>query len=199
MNLRTQEMSDPITGYISIFSPSDWEELDGIINNIMDDANIFETPKRGDSRNEYVDLSVARLIVRKDACSTIVNAPYSLKILNLLSRSNFVNLIEQKTKFKKLNILRMQLNSMKKDSFVGLHTDSENDPAYEITVIIRTNSAYSGGELCLYGNGQQIVIQPNHSIFLMDSSVEHEVKVVTEGYRNSLVVVLGRITSSQVS
>lgn len=192
MSQQIQKTSDAIMDYIHIFSQDDWEELDGIINNIVaNDSKIFETPKQGDSRNEYVDLGVARFIVRKNGHSTIVNKPYSLEILNILSRANFIKLIEQKTN-KNLDILRMQLNTMKKNSFVGTHTDGESDPAYEITVIIRTNSSYSGGELCIYGNDPKIVIQPNHSVFFMDSNVEHEVKIVADGHRNSLIVVLGK-------
>jgi hypothetical protein len=81
---------------------------------------------------------------------------------------------------------------MKKNSFVGTHIDSEHDPAYKVTAIIRTTSSHSGGELYLYGDNPQIINQKNNSIFLMDSLIEHEVKMVTDGYRNSLIVVLGQ-------
>ena len=193
MNQQFQKTSDAITGYASIFSQNDWVEFDNIVNNIFKNAvEIFETPKLGDSRNEYIDLRVARFIVRKNGHSTIVNKPYSVEILNVLTRANFIDLVEQRTRLENLKILRMQLNSMEKNSFVGIHADSENDPAYEVTAVIRITSSYSGGELVLYDNQVQIVNQQNHSIFLMDSSIEHEVKTVTNGYRNSLIVVLGK-------
>ena len=193
MKQQLQKTSDAITGYASIFSQNDWVELDSIVNNIFTNAvEIFETPKRGDSRNEYLDLRVARFIVRKNGHSAIVNKPYCIVILNVLTRANFINLVEQKTKLQNLKILRMQLNSMEKNSFVGVHTDSEHDSAYEVTAVIRITSSYSGGELILYGDQVQIVNQQNHSIFLMDSRVEHEVTTVIDGYRNSLIVVLGK-------
>lgn len=193
MNEQIQKkFSDASIGYVSVFSADDWNELDSIVNNLITrDPKIFETPKQGDSRNEYVDLSVARFIVRKNGQSKIVNTQYTFPILNILSRTNFIKAIEQKTKLKNLKILRMQLNSMKKNSFVGLHTDSENDPAFETTAVIRTASSYDGGELCLYGNTPKVINQPDHSVFFMDSRVEHEVKMVTNGYRNSLIVVMG--------
>ena len=97
----------------------------------------------------------------------IVNMPYSLEILNFLSRTKFVELIEQKSQLNNLNILRMQLNCMKINSFIATHTDGESDPAYEVTAIIRTSSVYSGGELYLYGKKPQILNQKDHSIFIM--------------------------------
>jgi Rps23 Pro-64 3,4-dihydroxylase Tpa1-like proline 4-hydroxylase len=166
--------------------------LNCIISNILNNApEIFETPKQGDSRNEYVDLRVARFIVGKEGHATLVNKPYASEILNILARTNFIKLIEQKTKLENLNILRMQLNCMDKNSFIGIHTDSEHDPAYKVTAVVRTASDYSGGELYLYGDIPKIINQKNHSIFLMDSNIEHEVKMVTNGYRHSLIVVLG--------
>jgi Rps23 Pro-64 3,4-dihydroxylase Tpa1-like proline 4-hydroxylase len=187
-----QNSLDAITGDIAIFSHLDWEELNCIIVDILTNhTEIFESPKQGDSRNEQVDLCVARFIVRKNECSSIVNNTYSSKILSLLDRANFIPLVSQKTKLQNLKILRMQLNCMKKNSFVGAHTDTEHDKAYKVTAIIRTVSSHSGGELYLYGEYPQIINQKNNSIFLMDPKIVHEVKIVTEGYRNSLVVVLG--------
>ncbi len=193
MGNHTEKVSYNLTGYVNVFSKTDWSDLDSIINNVLTNASeILETPKNGDGRGEYVDLSVARFIVRNNGCSETVNHPHTSEILNILERANFVKLIEQQTKLKNLAILRMQLNSMKKNSFIGVHTDRESDPAYEVTALIRTTSSYAGGELCLYGDEPQVVCQQGHSVFLMDTNVEHEVKTVTDGIRNSLVVLLGK-------
>ena len=189
---QVQKKYDGITGYAFIFSLNDWEELNCIINNILSNgSDIFETPKQGDSRREYVDLDVARFVIRKDGHSDLVNEPYSLNILNIFKRTNFIELIERKTNLENLKILRMQLNCMKANSFVGAHIDCEHDSSYKVTAIIRTISSHSGGELYLYGDHPQIIKQENNSIFLMDSLIEHEVKTVIDGYRNTLVVVLG--------
>ena len=193
MNDHAQKASHNLMCYISIFSENDWEELDSIVNDILINApHILESPQTGDSRYEDVNLHVARFITRKNSHSKIVNEPYTSKILNVLTRSHLVGSVEQQSNFKGLKILRMQLNTMQKDSFVGVHTDKENDPIYEVAVLIRTTSSYSGGELHLYGDDPQIIKQENRTIFLMDTGVEHEVKPVLEGCRNSLVVFLGK-------
>lgn len=182
-----------LSDYISVFSQTDWNELDSIVETILTKSPcIFETPRYGDSRNEYVDMRVARFITRKNSLSEIIDNPYSQKILAILKKSNFVSQIEKKTGLKKLKILRAQLNIMETNSVLGLHTDKESDAAFEITALIRTQSACSGGELCIYGDNPQIVSQENHTVFLMDSNSLHEVKEVQSGNRNSLIILLGR-------
>lgn len=193
MRSQTQIKDRHISEYISIFSQPDWEELDAVVNTILiKSPEIFEKPQRGDSRNEYVDLRVARFMRRENGRSEIVNNPYSLQILNILTRSNFIALVEKQTRLKNLDILRVQLNAMEKNSVIGIHTDQENDPAFEITALIRTTSAYSGGELCIYENKLETINQKNHTVFLMNSNLEHEVKTVLSGTRNSLIVLLGK-------
>lgn len=113
--------------------------------------------------------------------------------MNILERANFLSLVTKHLQINNLHILRMQLNLMKKGSFVGLHTDQENDNSYIATAVIRTNSNYSNGKLVLHGKKKFIVSQKNRTVFLMDSSIEHEVLPVTNGYRNSLIVVLGKL------
>ena len=86
----------------------------------------------------------------------------------------------------------MQLNLMEKGSFIGIHTDQENDSAFLATAIIRTHSYFSNGELVLYEKTKRVVAQKSRTIFLMDAAVEHEVMPITQGCRNSFIVVLGK-------
>lgn len=191
--MNTKKELDCNLGYISIFSKSSWEELDTIVDTMLQKSpELFETPRFGDSRNEYVDLRTIRFVVRKNGLSEIINNPYSSRILTILNQSNYVQLIEEKTKIKNLAILRAQLNVMEKNSVLGIHTDKESDSAFEITSLIRTKSDYLGGELYIYGDAPKVINQKNHSVFLMDSSLEHEVKKVFSGQRNSLIVLLGK-------
>ena len=179
--------------YVSIFSENDWMKLDRIVHSVLTQApDIFEYPVYGDSRNEKVKLRVARFIVRKNGFSEIVNEFYTSQILSVFLQSAFIEHVEKKTNLKKLNILRMQLNVMEADSLVGIHTDKESDGSFEVTSVIRTHSLHSGGELCIYENVPKIIHQKNHTVFLMDSNLEHEVKTVQTGLRNSLIILLGK-------
>lgn len=192
MNKEAQKISDNITGYISIFNEPDWIELNSIVTRVHTQSpEIFESPKLGDSRNEYVALQVARFIIEREGNISLINDPYCSEILNILKRKNFITLVEQKTELKNLHILRMQLNCMTKNSFISTHRDSEHDSSYKVTAVIRTNSAFEGGELYLYGKEAKIITQENDTVFLLDSRIEHEVKKIIDGYRNSLIVVLG--------
>ncbi len=182
-----------MTCYCAPFSTQDWLALDKIIDNILTNStDILETSKVGDSRNEYVDVRVARFIIRKDGHSTITNHAHTAAILNIFESANFIRLVEKQTGCSNLSILRMQLNSMKAGGFVGVHTDTEQDCNYKVTALIRTTSCYSGGGLRVYGNNPTTIHQANHTVFLMDPTLEHEVKKVKSGLRNSLLVLFGK-------
>lgn len=180
--------------YVNIFTNSDWDALENIIDHIsLHSPELIERPSIGDSRSEPVNLEVIRIMVRKNSCSQRVNEPYCFEVMNILERANFLSFIIKYTGISNLQILRMQFNLMKTGSFVGLHTDKESDPAYLATAVIRTNSHFSDGELVLHGTNKRIVSQRNRTVFLMDSSIAHEVLPVTKGYRNSLIIVLGKM------
>lgn len=185
-------MTQQLNQYINVFTNSDWIAFEQIIERIqLHSPEIIEKSRVGDSRNELVNLDVIRLIMRKNNLSYVVNESYCSEIMNILKRANFIALINKHLRMSHLQILRMQFNLMKEGSFVGLHTDNENDSAYLATAVIRTGSSFSDGELVLYGKKKQIVSQKNRTVFLMDSSIEHEVMPVKNGYRNSLIIVIG--------
>jgi hypothetical protein len=187
-----ERLPQKFASYVDVFSNNDWQELDRLVDELLTDPCAkIEIPQHGDSRNEAVTLKVARLIVRENNCSSVVNEPFTTAILNILLRAKFVEKMQHHTGLKNLKILRMQLNAMGEAAFVGIHTDQESDPAYVMTSIIRTTSSFSNGELVLYRKKPELITQPSHSVFLMDATIEHEVKSVTSGYRNSIIAVLG--------
>lgn len=180
--------------YVDVFSKEDWKKLDEIVENIFSTCpEIIERPASGDSRDEECQLEVIRFITREEKKSYIENEQYTQKILNIFKDANFIKKIQEKTCLNSapLQILRMQFNSMGKEAFVGPHTDTESDPAYLVSVLIRTTSSYAGGDLCTHGTEPESVSQKPYSVMVMDPSVIHEVKKVTSGKRDTLVAFLG--------
>ncbi len=186
-------MPQQFNQYINVLTNNDWVDLEQIIERIQSySPEIIEKSRMGDSRNESVNLDVIRFIMRKNNASYTLNDPYCSEIITILNRSHFLETINKHLKVNNLQILRMQFNLMKEGSFVGLHKDNENDSSYLATAVLRTHSNFSEGELVLYGKNKRIISQKNRTVFLMDSSIEHEVMTVKHGYRNSLIIVMGR-------
>lgn len=183
--------SNKLNRLIQVFSPADWTLIDKWMADVAKATAILEEPDYGDSRHERVTLQVARMIVRRNGVSQQINEPYSSRLLSILAKARLLEKVAQETQSPPLAILRLQANLMYTGSFIGVHTDQESDPAYQKTIIIRAHSQYSGGELCLFGNPERTIIQPSHSVFVMDSTIEHEVKPVTSGYRFSICAWLG--------
>lgn len=180
--------------YVDIFAREDWKQLDSVIKSIFDNnPEIVEQPSIGDSRNEDCRLDVVRFINRDNHVSRIVNDKYTNSILGILKSANFLGKIEKSTGLDSscLNILRMQFNSMGENAYVGVHTDTESDPAYLVSVLMRTDSTYDGGKLFIHNTPPEAIDQKPHSVLVMDPSKEHEVKKVTSGKRDTLVAFLG--------
>lgn len=186
-------MSYKLNQYIKVFNKKNWHALETIIEDIkINSPEIIENPIIGDSRNEPVKLNVVRFIIRNNQNSIMVNEFYCSQILNIIEKTKLIAYITKYSGIDNLKILRLQLNLMEVGSFIGIHTDQESDSDYLVTVLLRTQSNYSNGELILYGVKKNIINQKPRTIFLMDSAIEHEVKPVTKGCRNTFVIVLGR-------
>lgn len=179
--------------YIKVFSELDWQELDNIIHKIQRfSPHIIQQPIPTENKGDPLNLGIVPLMVRSKKGAEPVNKPYITKFLAILKRAQFLPIIQRDTKIQDLKILRMQLYLMGSDSHVNLHTDQDSDPAYLMTAIIKTQSEFTGGEMIVYGKQTKIISQQKRFVYLLDSALKYEIKPIFSGFRNSLIVVLGK-------
>ena len=188
------ELNHALNRFVGVFTPSQWQYLDRVAQSIVADApELIEYPDRGQTSNEALSVGVVRLFNYKAGNEPEVE-PYKKDILKIFSQAKLLEKISAlaTAQNRRLTLRRVQLNLMSTGAFVGCHRDSDHDKHYQVTAIIRLNSGCTGGELMVYGqDGDLIVRQHARSVFVMDSTMPHEVLRVTQGLRNSLIVVAG--------
>ena len=194
MNFKINEVVMAITHtqyFKNIFTETQWSYLDALVKQVIEHESL-EYIDKGDSRNETTKLAVYRFMTRKYGISTLVNILMSNWLLKIFEESHFIAKIEASSGIDNLELQRIQLNIMKPGDFVTAHTDSESDPSYRVSIVIRTKSDYTGGELVVYeGEDVKKFHQPTHSLLIMEPSNLHEVLPVISGSRNSICVFMG--------
>ena len=117
-----------------------------------------------------------------------VNGEVSEQILKILDSPN------KKEKISKfisgdLFLRRCQINRMVKNSFIGLHLDTDSNPDYLASIVIQLGRSFSGGEFLTYeGKHVKEVYRPTFgSVLISACDIPHEVKTVLSQERTSLV------------
>ncbi len=124
-------------------------------------------------------------LVNNELANSIMNI-----LLNNKSKKNFSNLFKDN-----YIIRRVQLNSMRKNSFIGLHLDTDSNPDYDYNVIINLSCNYESGIFTYYINNIPYSIRPKkNSITISRCDILHEVKKVESGERITLVFFLSKNT-----
>ncbi len=177
-----------------VFSDSQWEKIDCIIEKITCQPILLEKIIKGTGKlkkNKF-SLELHRFISRESGISQITPSPYSQDILSIINDSSLIEKVSFFFK-KRIEILRMQLNVMKAGDFITEHSDIESDNSYLCGILIRTNSKYTGGDLTIYdtAHNEHKIRQPNHSILLMNSHCIHKVDSLTSGFRHTLCLFMG--------
>lgn len=112
----------------------------------------------------------------------------SQKIVDLLgdeTRSNFFRTLLGQKQY----IRRCQINRMVKDSFIGLHLDTDSNPDYYVSVVIQLGTEFKGGDFVIYDDGKspKHLVPPYGSVIVSKCKQPHEVLTVEENERVSLV------------
>ena len=179
--------------FVDVFTPRQWQYLDRVAETVVSDTpELIEYPDKGQTSNEALSVGVVRLFNYKAGNEPEIEA-YKKDILKIFSQARLLDKMSALAmQNRQLTLRRVQLNLMGPGAFVGCHCDSDHDKHYRVTAIIRLNASCTGGELMVYGqHGDIIVRQHARSVFMMDSTVPHEVLRITQGLRNSLIVVAG--------
>lgn len=75
------------------------------------------------------------------------------------------------------------------NSYFSKHKDSKNRRVYSVGIIL--NDDFEGGELIIYDNNSEIIIEnKTGNAFLFESKLEHEVRPIRNGIRYSLIYFL---------
>ncbi len=178
----------------NVFSPEQWDALTTLVNDIAAQPDSLEKVAygKGALENKKFSLSLYKFISRINNVSSINNTAYTEKLLDILNHSPIMSQINTLNN-KKLNILRLQLNIMTEDGYVGRHSDYESDNAYFCSVLIRIDKNYTGGDLIMFDkNGKANHFnQDDRTILAMSAFSEHEVDIVKSGVRNTLCLFCG--------
>ena len=121
-----------------------------------------------------------------------VNRPLSDRAVEIVSKPPGMAFCCELLEEKKLFVRRMQLNVMRRGSFIGMHLDKDSNPDYRVAVILQYSQAFTGGEFVVYGDEREPRnFKPYYrSIMISDCGYPHEVRKVESGERISLVYFL---------
>lgn len=166
-----------------LFSADELERLDRLQNQLPE-----ELVTLGDA-GEPNDLYVRRIMVDKPGeLPRRVNQPVSDEIMALLGDERRTALFQRLLGGPQF-IRRCQVNRMVKNSFIGLHLDTDSNPDYLVSVVIQLGRDFDGGEFVVYPEGRPAnVLHPTYgTVIVSRCEHRHEVRRVLSNERTSLV------------
>ena len=178
----------------AVLSSAQWHELDSIVAQIEEKKVALERVMTGVNklRDVKVSLHLHRFIVRENGLSKVTDSPYAKSVIRILGDSPLGDRVTE-IAGRPVTVLRMQLNIMREGDFISEHTDKASDDAYVCTVLIRTASSYTGGDLTIYDvqDKPHRIRQPNHSILAMGVNCVHKVDPIISGFRRTITLFYG--------
>ena len=138
---------------------------------------------------EINNLMVARFMTDKNK-PEVVDNPYSKKLLEILGKKSFVDLIKNILSLKnEFYLRRVQYNQINKGNFVGYHLDTDSNPDYLAACVIQLGENFDGGIYRVFQKDKSYNdFHPTKgSLIISNCNYPHEVTKVTSGERKSLV------------
>ena len=138
---------------------------------------------------EINNLMVARFMSDKNK-PEVVDNPYSKKLLEILGKKSFVDLIKNILSLKnEFYLRRVQYNQINKGNFVGYHLDTDSNPDYLAACVIQLGENFDGGIYRVFQKDKSYNdFHPTKgSLIISNCNYPHEVTKVTSGERKSLV------------
>ena len=169
----------------SFLSNEDFSFLEEASKNVP-----YENVTIGDA-GEKNQVDVARFMTDVDA-PTEVESKYTKKVLEILNSKTHLDSYKKILNFEgDLFIRRVQINKMKKNSFIGHHLDSDSNPDYIAAVVTQLGNNFSGGDFLVHKKDKINTFKPFYkSMCISNCNLPHEVTKIESGERISLVFFL---------
>mgnify|MGYP006085913533 FL=1 len=138
---------------------------------------------------EINNLMVGRFMTDKNK-PEVVDNPYSKKLLEILGKKSFVDLIKNILSLKnEFYLRRVQYNQINKGNFVGYHLDTDSNPDYLAACVIQLGENFGGGIYRVFQKDKSYndFYPTKGSLIISNCNYPHEVTKVTSGERKSLV------------
>jgi hypothetical protein len=173
----------PFDEGINPFSNEDFKNLFEYCEKV--EKEFIEIGDAGENNN----LMVGRFMTDKIK-PEVVDNPYSKKLLEILGKKSFVDLIKNILNLKnEFHLRRVQYNQINKGNFVGYHLDTDSNPDYLAACVIQLGENFDGGIYRVFQKDKSYNdFHPTKgSLIISNCNYPHEVTKVTSGERKSLV------------
>jgi hypothetical protein len=163
------------------FTPTDWETLNSILDNLS-----YENITQIDASEE---ISVKLYWVKQSGANEIhnhqimdiINSPeIKANLLRILGCDNYI-------------IDQCLCNLFQVGDVISKHIDNENCQEHKYVFMVCLNDKFEGGEFCVYHpqNTTPYIYKPGpNSLILTKCDLAHEFKTVTKGSRRAIVTYL---------
>ena len=129
----------PFDEGINPFSNEDFKNLFEYCEKV--EKEFIEIGDAGENNN----LMVGRFMTDKNK-PEVVDNPYSNKLLEILGKKSFVDLIKNILNLKnEFYLRRVQYNQINKGNFVGYHLDTDSNPDYLAACVMQLGENFDGG------------------------------------------------------
>lgn len=173
----------PFDEDINPFSNEDFKNLFEYCEKV--EKEFIEIGDAGEDNN----LMVGRFMTDKTK-PEVVDNPYSKKLLEILGKKSFVDLIKKILDLKnEFYLRRVQYNQINKGNFVGYHLDTDSNPDYLAACVMQLGENFDGGIYRVFQKDKSYNdFHPTKgSLIISNCNYPHEVTKVTDGERKSLV------------
>ena len=153
----------------------------------------YSTVHVGDA-GEPNDVAVARVIVDDHGTPRRVEASPVDEVMEILFSPAMKTWLEGVTETAALRVRRCQVHILSAGNFVGRHRDLDSNPDYVCPVVLQFSDDYAGGDYVVHDvvRGPMSFATRRGDLLITDPNIEHEVRPVTAGERQSLVYFLSR-------
>jgi PKHD-type hydroxylase len=180
----------PVLTVENLFSEEEMDKLLDQLSKITATAAIVGSEKPI-SEKHYEEIRIKTHEIRKSNVSFLEDAEFDWLYDKLIVAVNHVNTTNYHKHLYGIEPLQYTEYDSEYSGFYGPHVDdvdSINGLKRTLSFTMQLSEGYSGGELLVYHNGNTITgDKTKGSITFFDSSLVHEVKPLTSGFRKSLV------------